>query len=243
MANEPEVRVRRAEAPGLWWALTGLDEWIRHRERLVAALSRREIERAGRFANDALRCRYEIGRGLLRELLGRSIGVAADQVRLCETDRGRPAIEGRGEELDFNATHSGDLWAVALGRGVRVGIDIEGVGRTRETLALAERFFTGTEAAYLRGIDGERERGRAFLELWTAKEAVLKGSGEGISGGLASFDLTDWVMGRADRVRYGEGVWRLYRGEVPEGAVLTIAGQKRGGGELEMTAPERIEIG
>jgi phosphopantetheinyl transferase len=58
-----------------------------------------------------------------------------------------------------------------------VGFDMEKSDRRTDFLALAKRFFTAAELA-------DMDSGSSFLELWTAKEAILKLEGTGISGGL-----------------------------------------------------------
>ncbi len=50
-------------------------------------------------------------------------------------------------------------------------------------LKLAKRFFSPPEQVLLQSLP-ESERTRTFYQLWTAKEAFLKATGQGISGGL-----------------------------------------------------------
>lgn len=100
---------------------------------------------------------------------------------------GRPDLTLPG--LDCNWSHSGPWLLVALGHGVRVGVDIE-VHRPRpRALDLARRYFHTDEADALAGLPPE-DREHAFLQLWCAKEAVLKAHGRGLAFGL-------------DRVRVG----------------------------------------
>jgi len=54
--------------------------------------------------------------------------------------------------------------------------------RCTDFLALAKRFFTAAELAGI--VAAGMDSGKSFLELWTAKEAILKLEGTGISGGL-----------------------------------------------------------
>ena len=63
--------------------------------------------------------------------------------------------------------------------------------RCTDFLALAKRFFTAAELA---GMDS----GSSFLELWTAKEAILKLEGTGISGGLDRARILSELEGDLD---------------------------------------------
>jgi 4'-phosphopantetheinyl transferase len=55
-------------------------------------------------------------------------------------------------------------------------------------MQLAERFFHPEETAALLALD-RSEQEQAFLQLWTAKEAVLKAMGRGIAFGLERLRL------------------------------------------------------
>lgn len=124
------------------------------------------------------------GRGPLLALLARYLGIEAADVRLMEAEHGRPALDANhGEALDFNWSHSGEHALVALARGITVGIDLEHRRKRANALAIARRFFTAGEADWLGTLDDEAQR-TAFLELWTAREAVLKALGRGLAFGL-----------------------------------------------------------
>ena len=84
-------------------------------------------------------------------------------------------------DLHFSLSHTGSEVALVFSRSP-VGFDMEKSGRRTDFLALANRFFTATEVAAI--VAAGKDAGPCFLELWTAKEAILKLEGTGISGGL-----------------------------------------------------------
>lgn len=109
--------------------------------------------------------RHAWGRAPFRALLGAYLGRPAEAVALVEGAHGRPVLAEAGQPWAFNWSHSGDQAVLAIARGVEPGIDLE---RLR---------------ARPRALDATR-RDAAFLELWTAKEAVLKAIGRGLAFGL-----------------------------------------------------------
>ncbi len=120
----------------------------------------------------------------LLALLASYLGVAPADVRLVAGEHGRPALApAHGDMLDFNWSHSGEQALVALARGIAPGIDLEQRRTRANALEIAQRFFTAEEAAWLGTLD-EADRRTAFLELWTAREAVLKALGRGLAFGL-----------------------------------------------------------
>ncbi len=164
-------------------------------------------------------------RAPLLALLAAYMGVEVGDVTLIEGEHGRPALAaGHGSSVDFNWSHSGDRAVAAMGHGVSLGIDIEHVRARPRALEIAERYFSHTEFAALKSVPPE-QRSAAFLDIWTAKEAVLKALGRGIAFGLHRLDISvDDGQPRLRRLE-GEDVadWNLQRIPVEIGSVTTLA--------------------
>jgi 4'-phosphopantetheinyl transferase len=152
--------------------------------------------RAGTFVNVAeplrddeihlwrLAYRREHRRAPLRAVLGGYLGLPAAEVALVAGAHGRPELAPvHDRSLRFNWSHSGGCALVAVARGISPGIDLEQLRPRARALELARRFFTADEAAALAALP-EAARSTAFLQQWTAKEAVLKSLGRGIAFGL-----------------------------------------------------------
>jgi hypothetical protein len=97
-----------------------------------------------------------------------------DRPQLTHDDTGRPHIPG----LAVSITHTAERSAVAASYGGPVGIDLEEV-QPRDFRPLADRWFSPREVAWMAR---EADQLRAFLRLWTAKEAVGKALGVGLRG-------------------------------------------------------------
>lgn len=123
-------------------------------------------------------------RAPLLKVLGAYLGVDEQQVVLTHGEYGRPALAApHDQSLGFNWTHSGSHALIAVGRGIAPGIDIERLRARPRALEIAARYFSQDEAAVLAALP-DHVRPTAFLELWTAKEAVLKALGRGLAFGL-----------------------------------------------------------
>jgi 4'-phosphopantetheinyl transferase len=104
-------------------------------------------------------------------------------VEIVSGKNGKPRLAS--DEVHFNATHSGDLVAVAVA-GSEVGVDAELLRPMRDALAIGERFFSAAEVERLRAAD---DVDAEFFSIWTMKEAVVKGIGKGITAPLQSFTV------------------------------------------------------
>lgn len=112
----------------------------------------------------------------------RLTGTPVAGLRVAHEPGGRPVLSGVEPGPQLSLSHGRGAVAVALGGSsrLRLGIDVEVVRPVRAT-ALADRYLAPAEARWLTGLD-EAERGRAFLWLWTQKEAVGKALGSGLRG-------------------------------------------------------------
>jgi len=149
-------------------------------------------------------CAYQHGEStvaLALPWLAQALGQPPETLGIGRDSRGRPHLVGSVHDADVNWSHSGRALLVALGRGVRVGVDIEFQRSRPAALALAERFFAPAETMQLRALP-ETVRETAFTRLWCAKEALLKAHGHGISYGLNrpvfALDGDDWRLIHCD---------------------------------------------
>jgi 4'-phosphopantetheinyl transferase len=161
------------------------------RARLWALLSADERACAERFRFDRDRHAFVAARGRLRELLGRSLDVAPEQVAFDYRPRGKPVLAGKLGDggLHFNLSHSGARAVVALAHGCEVGVDIEEVRALPDAARLAERFFSAAEIRALQAL-APADRIPGFFRCWTRKEAYLKALGDGLARPLDGFAVS-----------------------------------------------------
>lgn len=173
------------------------------------ALSASERAAAARFRFPRDRTRATASRAGLRRLLGGYLGVPPGSLVFAVGAEGKPRLAGAGA-VCFNLSHSGIYAAAAVSRGREVGIDVEKIRPDASGRDIAARFFSGEEQVWLDATPGVE----AFFRLWTAKEAVLKAMGTGLSTGL-----------RRLSVRPGEDAppWNLRELELVAGYAAAVA--------------------
>jgi 4'-phosphopantetheinyl transferase len=167
-------------------------------------------------------------RAPLRRVLGAYLGVDGDQVMLTHGEYGRPALaDTHDQSLGFNWSHSGSHALIAIGRGVSPGVDLERLRMRPRALEIAARYFSDDEAAALAALPPS-VRPTVFLEMWTAKEAVLKALGRGLAFGLDRLSVARSVEQLTLQRLEGDDVeaWQLQR--LPLDAALVAALAWRG---------------
>jgi 4'-phosphopantetheinyl transferase len=154
---------------------------------LAALLEVSERERAAHFHHERDLRRFVVAHGWLRLLLGSYLGVEPREVRFDVCHAGKPVL-ATSSRLHFNLGHSAELAVAGFALDHPVGVDVEQLRPVADAEGLAERYFTPGERAALASVPAA-ERDEAFFSLWTAKEAVVKATGEGLTRALDSIEV------------------------------------------------------
>lgn len=137
-----------------------------------------EMLRARRFHFDRDRDRYVRGRGFLRLVLGQVCTMSPADLVFGTGAQGKPFLPDH--TLAFNLSHSCDLAVLAVSQAGPVGIDVEFIDRKADIAGLAQTCLTDSEQAVL-DVLPDTARAARFFAFWTAKEARMKLTGEGMS--------------------------------------------------------------
>ena len=152
-------------------------------------LTEDEMARAQRRVAAPVRHGFMAGRWLLRSVLAALTDAEPTALAIEAGAHGKLFLAGHDRLAPgFNLSHSGELAALAVVQGRRIGIDIEAERPLSDLDLLARRILGPRERQWFESLpDGQR--GAALLAAWTRKEAVLKAVGTGISGGLSSIEV------------------------------------------------------
>lgn len=155
----------------VWWArrsATDAIDWS-----VMSEVERERVQRR----SPGVRERSAFARVLLRLALSERFDRAPGSFEV-DWSRG-PSVRDPSRTW-LSLSHTGDLVAVCISDGGPIGLDLEATDRDDD---LDDTFRAGAfdhrERAMIAGFDGTGDL--AALQLWTAKEAVLKASGDGLT--------------------------------------------------------------
>lgn len=168
------LRGRLCEMIEVYYAQSGGHEWLLDEREAAAVLTDEELERYRAYRTNVKRKEFLLGRLMMKSLLGWKYGIPPLAVKLSKNSFGKPAYPG---EWQFNLSHANGVVACALARHRRVGIDLEFMDASN--LNLVGHICSGEEQDYMRANSGEELR--AFYEIWTKKEALIKAAGTGFT--------------------------------------------------------------
>lgn len=102
----------------------------------------------------------------------------------ARTAAGKPYLPSH-PGFHYNFSDSGDYLVLAVSLEHEIGVDLQKLTPVRAgVIPMAERFFHPEDLALLRNTKDAEEQLKLFFRIWTIKEAYLKCTGEGLSGGL-----------------------------------------------------------
>jgi phosphopantetheine--protein transferase-like protein len=149
-------------------------------------LSQEERTRRDRFRSREDQRDYAAAHNLLRRSLSKHCpGKQPSGWRFEKDAMGKPYLgDGDAPAAEFSLSHTRGLVACAISTA-RVGIDVERVRQNVDFEGIAQSSFSHQEIEALWQLPASARSARV-LELWTLKEAFLKATGRGLSGGLDS---------------------------------------------------------
>lgn len=203
---------------------------------LNVLLDETEQSRRDRFRTADLRRRFACGRGGLRALLGRYLGVPPESVAFTYGVHGKPGLKHEpAGGFSFNLAHTSEVALLAVARDRVLGVDIETCRPLESAEKIVERFFAPAEREeYALATEGDRLG--AFYRGWSRKEAFLKAKGTGLSTQLDSFDVSLAPGDAAAVMRVGDdpdepGRWTLRELDVGPEYAAAVAASVQGRGE------------
>ncbi|KMQ80001.1 4'-phosphopantetheinyl transferase [Candidatus Burkholderia pumila] len=102
------------------------------------------------------------------------------KTRQVLSSSGRPALAATRNAPDFNVSHSGVYGAIAVSTQGSVGIDIEEARSSLDWRKLGSTVFADADRRAIDALPDSAQH-TTFFDCWTAKEAVLKAHGTGMS--------------------------------------------------------------
>lgn len=186
-----------------------------------ALLVPEEAARAARFHFAADRARWIRGRAIVRLWLAERLRTEPVSLNFSTGPQGKPAL---ADFIGFhcNWSHSGDTLAIAAGPAA-VGIDIEHRKDNLPFLSLAAHAFLPGEAE---AIKNAPDPGQLFYQLWTAKEAVMKCTGQGMTLPPDAIAVSCGENGTPARAVAGSARFSLDPSSLPSGYTLCTAVQE-----------------
>ncbi len=196
----------------LWLARLDLDD--AESEKIWLILDETERQRALKFKLAGSRQRFVAGRGLLRLMLGHYLSASPESIKFEQGEHGKPRLVSTAPDqgLVFNVSHSASLALFGFAQNKKFGVDLEFMRQINNTEGMVRRCFSISEKSAWRAVHPNQQH-RLFFSFWTAKEAMIKADGQGMSLGVQRCQLEHYPDFRYTHLPEGCGDpadWALY---------------------------------
>lgn len=167
---------------------------------ISSALSEQELVYARGIRHTQFRNVWASVRSALRLVLSEVTGVSDAKIDINYSTSGKPVLQGN--PVHFNVSHSGNRGLIAVSAKYPVGVDLEQIRMRKGLQRLAKRFLHPGEAEYLASLT-EQQQVQTFTRLWTAREALVKATGQGIGAGFSRFSVKIIPGSQNTHLEYG----------------------------------------
>jgi phosphopantetheinyl transferase len=177
-----------------------------------AIFSAHELERARRYHFDLNRTEFLAARGIVRSYVAHGVGLRAEAIVFEAGPNEKPRLlnpECAG--IDVSLAHAGGRVACGFVRHGHIGVDIESLEHRaiHDAKDLSRLVFSASEMDLLEQ-SSQSDFPRLFVRGWTRKEAVLKGSGLGLSVDPRTVDVfrrSDAGLEEPSHIRFQNRDW------------------------------------
>jgi phosphopantetheinyl transferase len=176
----PQRPALGANVVHIWRAdLNSLPAW----RDCAGLLADAELARAEKLVVPEKRHVFAASRAVLRLTLAGYCSCDAHDLRFHTLPGGKPVLDDpcSSRILRFNLSHAGRWMLLAVSADHEVGIDLEPFKPVMHKAWALANLFTESERQQLVRVPAGRQE-RAFVRVWTKKEAVLKALGCGLQG-------------------------------------------------------------
>lgn len=144
-------------------------------------LESEEKTRSSRLVKEIDRLIFIGGKALLRILLGKYLKINPREVSFAYSQKKKPSLKNAcNSSIHFNVSHSGPYILIAVA-DEEVGIDVEYYEGAAFLKSDMDLLFSKAEVSF---INNQHSPLQAYHKLWTRKEALLKGTSQGIIDGF-----------------------------------------------------------
>ncbi|MGJ8678062.1 MAG: 4'-phosphopantetheinyl transferase family protein [Akkermansiaceae bacterium] len=142
-------------------------------------LNHEEVKRANRIKSAKARLSFSSSRSAIRSILGEFLGIKPRSVDLCYGKFGKPFLsEKYNAQIEFNISHAGEIIVIGMTHSEPIGVDIE-MSSSSKLTEISSYFLHAAEIEHIASLPPELVENR-LLDIWTAKEALLKAVGMGL---------------------------------------------------------------
>ena len=163
-----------------------ISPWRTLVEELKTLLSKEEILRSENLVFRERREDYIISRGLLRKILAQYLDQAPDRISIKINPSGKPFLPNSA--YNFNLSHSKDFFLCGITQHTPIGVDLQHIYPISNMDTLMRSYFSPEEQQIIKDA-AENQIKDLFFLIWTAKEAFLKGTGEGFRRSSNNFTV------------------------------------------------------
>jgi 4'-phosphopantetheinyl transferase len=156
---------------------------------LSTTLSPRERQRVARYSSATDQRRAIVSLARRKKILADICDQLPEDLIIRQNSSGKPFVNtGKGTTVEMSSSQSGSVGLFAVTRQRSIGVDVESLSEIPKSKRFASWVATPSESRAINALE-QSERTRAYLRLWTRKEAYFKATGEGIGSGITHIDV------------------------------------------------------
>lgn len=161
-------------------------------------LNDNERLRVKNFLTENLKKNHIVSHFATRDILSHYLNIPPIQIPIIYSEHHKPYLQENPTQVQFNLSHSHGVSLLGITKTYEIGMDIEKIEIIENQRDIEKMILTQNECNWLSSRSCSRNC-ESFYRLWTAKEAVLKGIGDGFHFGIENVEF-QMPLNLSDRI-------------------------------------------
>jgi 4'-phosphopantetheinyl transferase len=200
------------------WRIS-MSENMHRSDALLPVMNLAEAERANRYVFEKDSNLFTISRAAQRIILGGYVDIAPALLEFKFGPDNKPYIGNNNPlNIQYNLSHARNCALLAVSKEI-VGCDVEYIDAAFKYGDILPEHFSAEEANYI----NQQNSTERFFTLWTRKEALLKGTGQGLTDHLKHTAALDGLHLTHPSIADSEYNWQVNSFPVNDDHMGTVA--------------------
>lgn len=197
-----------------------LDSYFQRIPEMYGLLSNEEKAKSEKFRKEGDRQMFIASRASLRLIMSCYLNIEPREIRFSANKNKKPQLQNEcNYGIHFNVSHSGPYILIAVS-DEEIGVDIEFYKHLTILKSEMEHLFTRQEISFIASQNPPED---AFSKLWTRKEALLKGTSQGIIDNIKDLPCLNGTHVVNQSLLESCDDWSVYSFEAAEYCAASIA--------------------
>lgn len=187
-------------------------------------LSEKELSKLNSMEEPKRKNEYLQSRYYVKKKIAELLKTNPKNIDFVYTGEGKPILPPHSLNLDFNISHTENVFIFGITDKGFIGVDIEKMRASKHLDKIAERLFSESELKALKSEADPDKKQKTFFRLWSSKESIVKAFAGGVfkHAHEISINCHKWKIEKLPKEFGDISRWQMYFHDEIKDCIISI---------------------